>query len=191
MKQFVGQETDTLEESNEDYELKLSELIDNSDIKEEDKKRIRAYIRREEFNGPLPHPEIIRQYEEIQPGFAKQIIQMALEEQGHRHDMERMIVESETSLNSGQLDIIRASIKLKTRLQLFGFGITTLLVVVGSACIFLDKNVNSLGTFILAIGSFCWTMFYGKKQSDDESQEEEEDDEAEDKEDDKGTEKRH
>lgn len=160
------------EEQNEMSEI--SDIIDKSDLEEEEKRRIIACIRREEFNGPLPHPEILRQYEEIQPGFAKEIMQMAVNEQEHRHKMDNMIIESETSLNSGQLEIIRASIKLKTRLQLFGFFSTILLVLVGTLCIFLDKNAGSIVPFILAIGSFCWTMFYGKKQESEEREEDEE-----------------
>ena len=100
---------------------------------------------------------------------------MAVNEQGHRHKMESMIVESETSLNSGQLEVIRASIKLKSRLQVFGFVTTFLLVIVGVICIFLDKNVGSIVPFVLAIGSFCWTMFYGKKESSQGAENSEED----------------
>lgn len=149
----------------------LSEIIDKSDLEDEEKQRIIACIRREEFKGPLPHPNILRQYEEIQPGFAEKIIQMALNEQDYRHRINNMVVESETSLNSGRLEIIRTSIKLKTRLQLFGFFITTLLVVIGAGCIFFNKNTTSIVPFILAVASFCWTMFYGKKQDSREDSE--------------------
>lgn len=162
-------------ENNEKELSEISKIIDKSDIEEEDKQRIIACIRREEFRGPLPHPKILQQYEEIQPGFAKEIMQMAVNEQGHRHKMESMIVESETSLNSGQLEVIRASIKLKSRLQVFGFVTTFLLVIVGVICIFLDKNVGSIVPFVLAIGSFCWTMFYGKKESSQGAENSEED----------------
>lgn len=172
MKQFVSQEEcmQTNQIRDEEKEIsEISEIIDNSDIEEEDKQRIFACIRKEEFKGPLPHPAILQQYEMIQPGFAKEIMQMAVNEQGHRHKMESMIVESETAVNSGQLEVIRASIKLKVRLQVFGFASTLLLVIIGAICIFLEKNVSSIGTFILAIGSFCWTMFYGKKEPSNEN----------------------
>lgn len=42
----------------------------------------------------------------------------------------------------------------------------------------MDKNVGSIAPFILAIGSFCWTMFYGKKKADEEDSDEEESDEG-------------
>ena len=37
---------------------------------------------------------------------------------------------------------------------------------------------GSIAPFILAIGSFCWTMFYGKKKADEEDSDEEESDEG-------------
>ena len=180
MKQFTSQKESMQENliENEEKEMsEISEIIDKSDIEEEDKQRIFACIRREEFKGPLPHPDILQQYEAVQPGFAKEIMQMAVNEQSHRHKMESMIVESETSLNSGQLEIIRASIKLKSRLQIFGFISTILLVIIGAICIFLNKNVGSIVPFVLAIGSFCWTMFYGKKDPSTENEEDDEENE--------------
>ena len=52
------------------------------------------------------------------------------------------------------------------------------MLVIGAICIFMDKNVGSIAPFILAIGSFCWTMFYGKKKADEEDSDEEESDEG-------------
>lgn len=182
MKQFSSlQESmkEALSENDEKEILEISNIIDKSDIQEKDKKKIFALIEKEEFKGPLPHPSILKRYEEIQPGFANEIMQMATNEQTHRHDMEYMIVKSQTELNAGQLDVIKASIKLKTRLQVFGFASTFFLLLVGAACIFLDKNVGSIVPFILAIGSFCWTMFYGKRK-DDEDEEDNEDEEDDD-----------
>lgn len=66
----------------------------------------------------------------IHQSFAKEIVDMALKEQSHRHQIESTVVDSEVLLNSGQLEVVRAS--------------------------------------VLAFGSFCWTMFYGKKNNDEE-----------------------
>lgn len=103
---------------------------------------------------------------------------MAMQEQNHRHELESRIVKSEISLNDGQLDIISASIKMKKRLQLFSFLLTFFLVIVGTICIFINKNIGSIIPFILAIGSFVWTMFYGKKTPDDENYEDKQHDES-------------
>lgn len=43
----------------------------------------------EHYQGPLPHPEHLRRFEEISPGAAARLIGMAEREQSHRHSMER------------------------------------------------------------------------------------------------------
>lgn len=156
-----------MDAENEKEMSEISEIIENSDIQEDDKERIIEIIQQEVFKGPIPHPDILRQYEDIQSGFASEIVNMAVKEQTHRHEIEKTIVQSEVQLNRGKVNIIQASIKLKTRLQIFGFFSTGVLLGVGVLCIFLNKNIESLIPFILAVGSFCWTMFYGKKDNDD------------------------
>lgn len=156
-----------MDDENEKEISEISEIIENSDIGENDKERIIGIIRSEEFKGPIPHPQILRQYEELQSGLANVIVDMAIKEQAHRHEMDTTIVQSEVLLNTGHIEVIRASIKLKTRLQIFGFVLTTALLAIGATCIFLDKNVESIVPIILAVGSFCWTMFYGKSKSDE------------------------
>lgn len=44
----------------------------------------------ETHEGPLPHPRILVGYEDIVPGAARDILDMAKKEQGHRHRMELM-----------------------------------------------------------------------------------------------------
>jgi uncharacterized membrane protein len=121
MPQSVDTETSTQEKVNDGDEKeisKISEIIENSNINEGDKERIIGYMR-EEYRGPLPHPRILQQYDELQPGLAREIVNMALKEQEHRHEMEKALVMSEVSLNDTQSGVLQASIKLKTRLQLF------------------------------------------------------------------------
>lgn len=44
---------------------------------------------RAEFSGPLPHPEILAKYEEILPGSATRIFEMAEAQALHRRNMEK------------------------------------------------------------------------------------------------------
>ncbi|CDE68296.1 membrane protein PF10097 family [Clostridium sp. CAG:277] len=183
MKQFSSLQETIQDNPIEDDAKEISEIsdiIDKSDIQEEDKERIIACIRREEFAGPLPHPAILKQYDEIQPGFAQEILKMVTDEQGHRHKMESMLIKSQTSLYSGKVEVLKTSMKLKIRLQIFGFVSTFFLLVIGAVCIFEGKNIGSIAPFILAIGSFCWTMFYGKKSDEEDYDEEESDEERSD-----------
>lgn len=48
----------------------------------------RTALVQQTFSGPLPHPDILRQYEQIQPGFAERIMQMAESESRHRRQQE-------------------------------------------------------------------------------------------------------
>ena len=46
----------------------------------------------ETYSGPLPHPAIIKQYNEIQPDFAERLLRMAEDQQAHRHSISRAIL---------------------------------------------------------------------------------------------------
>ena len=63
----------------------------------DDKGRRALAIQQEQFSGPLPHPETLQHYENIQPGFADRIIKMAESEQAHRHDCEKRALDAEIS----------------------------------------------------------------------------------------------
>ena len=41
------------------------------------------------FSGPLPPPDLFRQYEEASPGTGKEIVEMAKAQRTHDHEMER------------------------------------------------------------------------------------------------------
>ena len=46
------------------------------------------------FSGPLPRPEDLAKYDQIVPGAAARIIQMAEKEMSHRHDNEKKLSKS-------------------------------------------------------------------------------------------------
>ena len=46
------------------------------------------------FSGPIPPPEMLRQYDEIQPGLAERIISMAEQQSAHRRILEKRVVSS-------------------------------------------------------------------------------------------------
>jgi uncharacterized membrane protein len=50
-------------------------------------------LREQQFTGPLPHPEILRGYEDVVPGAAERLLTMAERNSQHRRDMERIVVE--------------------------------------------------------------------------------------------------
>ena len=47
------------------------------------------------FSGPLPHPDMLKQYEAVLEGAANRIILMAEKQSAHRQDLERRVVVSD------------------------------------------------------------------------------------------------
>lgn len=59
--------------------------------------------RHEIFIGPLPHPDILRQYNELQPGFAERLLALTEQESDHRRAMERQaLAENASEVRRGQ-----------------------------------------------------------------------------------------
>jgi uncharacterized membrane protein len=44
------------------------------------------------YQGPIPEPDELQKYEDIQPGFAERLLQMAEKEQQHRHQKENNLI---------------------------------------------------------------------------------------------------
>src|SRR5690606_8868451 len=59
--------------------------------------RIVSYVKSQFHSGPLPPADTYARYEEIYPGAAKEIMDMAVRAQLHAHDIERKIVSGEIS----------------------------------------------------------------------------------------------
>nr|MBV6630593.1 DUF2335 domain-containing protein [Oceanococcus sp. HetDA_MAG_MS8] len=53
------------------------------------------------FSGPIPHPDTLRSYDEVDPGFSNRIVEMAESEQKHRHALQS------TALNGTVAEIAR------------------------------------------------------------------------------------
>lgn len=55
--------------------------------KQEQNRSIQLEQRTELFHGPVPSPAALREYEEIQPGFAQRLIALGEREAAHRHSV--------------------------------------------------------------------------------------------------------
>lgn len=84
--------------------------------------------------GPLPPPNTLAEYEQIQSGFAERIVRMAEKEQKQRH------------LNN------RTFVRTFSRGQLFGFALS--IAGMGTSAFLLSQGMeiwNGLGIFLLSI----------------------------------------
>lgn len=50
------------------------------------------------WNGPLPPPAVLKQYDEVNTGLAERIVASMEREQSHRHDMDRSLLSAHRSL---------------------------------------------------------------------------------------------
>lgn len=97
-----------------------------------------------EFHGPLPHPDILHQYDQVAPGLAKQIVDWAISETNHRHEIERGAL----ALNTEKVGIH----KIETRIgQICGLVIALSVV---SAVVYLAMNDKQLVAATLAAIGF-------------------------------------
>lgn len=78
----------------------------------------------EQFSGPLPHPNILRGYEQIVPGSAASIVESFVQEGRHRREREMRNVQMCESWSA-------ADINLQNRGQIFGFIIAMTGIVGG------------------------------------------------------------
>lgn len=86
------------------------------DDRKKEVKEALMVIRSEMFSGPIPPPESLARYEQIQPGSADRILKMAEKQQEHR-----MCLESK---------VIGSQVEQSKRGQLFGFIIVFVCVAV-------------------------------------------------------------
>lgn len=57
----------------------------------------------ESFSGPIPHPQILSEYERIVPGSAAKILDMAVSQSEHRKSLEIKVIS--TNINNSKLGL--------------------------------------------------------------------------------------
>lgn len=79
------------------------------------------------FSGPVPPPDILREYININPDFAQTIIQMSIDEQRYAHSRDNKIIEK--------------SFESKKRGQNYALVIALVAIIGGIICILLDHEI--------------------------------------------------
>ncbi len=106
------------------------------------------------YSGPLPHPEILRQYNEIIPGSAERIFSQFESQSAHRRTLEMKVISSNAFS------------------QRFG-SISALLIglVSISGGLFLvheGKSLEGLGAVITPVAGLVAAYIYKRRSQDDE-----------------------
>ena len=103
---------------------------------------------RTRFRGPLPHPEILKGYEDVLPGSAERIICMTEKQQAHRIQIESSVVEE--------------NCRSQRRGLHYGFTISLLVILGGFFLIYEGKDISGAAVVITAVASLVGVFIYGK-----------------------------
>lgn len=87
----------------------------------------------QQWAGPLPPPQVLKGYDEVQPGLANRIVEMAEANQKHRHGLEAIV--------------IPASARAEARGQWFGFILA--LVILAIAAFFIANGLSVVGLSLI------------------------------------------
>ena len=111
----------------------------------------------ESFQGPLPPPSALAQYNEAFPGCAERIVAMAEQQLAHRQALEARAVDGKlTAQRNGQL---------------LGFVVVLVALIGGGALIAFDKDVSGLTAILGALGSLVAVFVYGRWKDAEERRE--------------------
>ncbi len=107
------------------------------------------------FQGPLPHPQILKQYDQVYPGAAKIIFTLVSAQSKHRQELEKKVIASD--------------IQHERLGMYFAFIITVTMIIGGIILIMLGKSVPTgiTGFFVIFLPAiFQGYNFYQKKQDE-------------------------
>jgi uncharacterized membrane protein len=115
------------------------------------------------FQGPIPPPAVLREYEQLEPGAANRIIKMAEKEQEHRHYLENQEFMLDMSArNTGNIFMLRGQI-FATCIVFAYFILIGIFAVLGLASVV----TVALGTaLVVGIPSIVGLLLFTKKLSD-------------------------
>jgi uncharacterized membrane protein len=108
----------------------------------QDLRVLAAKFEYESFSGPLPHPEMLAQYEQVSPGISKLICECMKGEADHRHHMEKGLLQIEA-------DSSKRESSLFSRGQLFAFLIVVVALSLSTVLLLYGKKTEG---WILAGG---------------------------------------
>jgi uncharacterized membrane protein len=98
----------------------------------------------EGYRGPVPHPDLLKGFEEAVPNGAHRVLAMSEKEQTHRHQMDRAE--------------LRASVATHVLGQLLAFVLALLIIAAGAYLIHEDKDVAGYATLLTGAAGLIGTV---------------------------------
>ena len=106
------------------------------------------------FQGPLPSPQALAQYEAVLPGCAERIVSMAEEQAAHRRALESQV--------------ITGNLVAERRGQVAAFAMALVTIVGGVWLIYHGRDVGGLTAIIGALGGLAGAFVYGRRKDAEE-----------------------
>lgn len=88
----------------------------------------------QQYQGPIPPPESLKKFDEIEPGLASRIVTMAEKNGDHLRDIQKQQVAHDRQKTEQEVDIVK-------RGQLFAFILMVLFLILASVLIFTGKGI--------------------------------------------------
>jgi uncharacterized membrane protein len=104
-------------------------------------------ISRHQFSGPLPPPEILKEYNDILPGLADRVMKMAEKQSTHRQKIEDRVIGS---------DAYRANAGLW-----IGAGVAVLSILAGAYLVAIDHDWAGVGIGTTVVVALVGVFVYG------------------------------
>jgi uncharacterized membrane protein len=102
--------------------------------------------RQEAYYGPIPDPDSLAKYEQIQPGLTERIIKMAEDEAKHRRKNEERLIKN--------------SIRMATTGTIFAFVSVLLFGGIIIYAVYKESSVAALSTVIAALASLAGVFVF-------------------------------
>jgi uncharacterized membrane protein len=99
------------------------------------------------YSGPIPPPELLKMFDEIDPGRAARLMDWAEDQSRHRMGLESRVVHS---------DILRSWVGL-----IAAFVITMTTIIVGGILIYLNHDWAGTGLATTGLAGLAGTFIYG------------------------------
>jgi len=130
-------------------------------VQKKQNRQVNKIVTREFFEGPIPHPSILSRYEQIFPGAAKQILEMAERQSAHRQKLEAEIVHSDITNEKRGMN--------------YSLIITLALLLIGAMLLILGKDTagyfSLFGPSVFHAGNYIYKKLTEDKQLKDKEQE--------------------
>ena len=120
----------------------------------------------EHFEGPLPHPDILARYSQIDPDIPNRIMKMVEEQSKTRMENEKIELENIIELRIKHLN---QESNYNNNGQLYGFLLLAIITIGSFILIFNNKPISGFGTLGTAIiGAIASVVYNNKKDNDKE-----------------------